>query len=98
MAKFSEIVTRDKPVLVDFHATWCGPCKMMEPVIAQLKESFGEKIAIVKIDIDKNQALATQLGVRGVPTFMLYKDGKMVWRESGARPKYELESVIKSHL
>lgn len=98
MATFTELVSRDIPVLVDFHATWCGPCKMMEPVITRLKENFGSRIAIIKIDIDKNQALAGQLGVRGVPTFMLYKNGKVVWRESGARPFHELETVINSNI
>jgi thioredoxin 1 len=98
MASFSELVDKEIPVLVDFHATWCGPCKMMEPVIAQLKQKFGEKLSIIKIDVDRNQPLAGKLGVRGVPTLILYKKGKQVWRESGARPLHELESVVNSHL
>ncbi len=98
MAAFSELVNKKTPVLVDFHATWCGPCKMMEPVIKELKSKFGDKLSVIKIDIDKNQELAGKLGVRGVPTFILYKSGKPVWRESGARPIHELESAVNSIL
>ncbi len=98
MASFSELVTKDHPVLVDFHATWCGPCKMMEPVVRQLKQKFGEKLSVIKIDVDRNQELAGKLGVRGVPTFILFVNGAQVWRESGARPLNELESVVNSHL
>ncbi len=98
MASFSELVNKKTPVLVDFHASWCGPCKMMEPVVKQLKEKFGDKLSVIKIDVDRNQALAGKLGVRGVPTFILYKEGQPVWRESGARPLHELESVVNSHL
>ena len=98
MAAFSELINKDIPVLVDFHATWCGPCKMMEPVIKELKGKFGDKLSVIKIDIDKNQELAGKLGVRGVPTFILYKEGKLVWRASGARPIHELESAVNSSL
>lgn len=98
MASFKELVNKDIPVLVDFHATWCGPCKMMEPVIRQLKQKFGNKLSVIKIDVDRNQPLAGELGVRGVPTFILFKNGKPVWRESGARPLHELETVVNSHL
>ena len=94
MAKFSELINKDKPVLVDFYATWCGPCKMMEPILHELKEKVGDKASIIKIDVDKNQNLAAQLGVRGVPTLMIYKNGEVKWRDSGVRQVAELERII----
>lgn len=97
MAKFFELVNQDKPVLVDFYATWCGPCKMMEPILKELKEKVGDKASVIKIDVDKNQALAGKLGVRGVPTLILYKNGKIVWRDSGVRQVSELEGLISQN-
>lgn len=94
MAKFSELINKDKPVLVDFYATWCGPCKMMEPILHELKDKVGDKASIIKIDVDKNQNLAAQLGVRGVPTLLLYKNGQVKWRDSGVRQVAELERLI----
>ncbi|PWG05627.1 thioredoxin [Polaribacter aquimarinus] len=96
MSNFSEIINQDKPVLVDFFATWCGPCQTMGPILKQVKDELEEKITIIKIDVDKNQALASKFQVRGVPTFVLYKNGKQVWRQSGLVQKNELVSVIKS--
>ena len=95
MSNFSEIINQDKPVLVDFFAEWCGPCKMMSPILKEVKDELGEKIAIIKIDVDKNQSLASQYQVRGVPTFVLYKAGNQVWRQSGMIQKRELISIIK---
>lgn len=97
MASFNEIVNQDKPVLVDFHATWCGPCKMMEPMIKELKSKVGDKAAVIKIDVDKNQSLAAKLRVQGVPTLMLYKEGKVVWRDSGVQSVRFLEDLINKH-
>lgn len=83
MSKFSSIINSDIPTLVDFHATWCGPCKAMSPVLDQLKHKKGNKIRILKIDVDKNQEIAAQFKVRSVPTFILFKSGKKLWRQSG---------------
>ncbi|MEH1006697.1 thioredoxin [Winogradskyella sp. ECml5-4] len=96
MSKFSEIINQDQPVLVDFFADWCGPCKMLSPILKQVKEAMGEDVSIIKIDVDKNQALASKYQVRGVPTMLLFKNGKQVWRQSGVLQKDEIINVIKS--
>tara|TARA_R110002050_G_scaffold3484_1_gene18369 strand:+ start:1186 stop:1482 length:297 start_codon:yes stop_codon:yes gene_type:complete len=96
MSKFSEIINQDKPVLVDFFAEWCGPCKTMSPILKEVKDVLGDEISIIKIDVDKNQALAAKYQVRGVPTFVLYKEGKQVWKQSGGVQKNDLIKIIKS--
>jgi len=83
MSKFKELINGDKPVLIDFYATWCGPCKSMSPVIDNVAKALKGKARVIKIDIDKNQELAQKLNIRGVPTFMIYQNGKIMWRESG---------------
>ena len=94
MGKFKDIVASETPTLVDFYATWCGPCKTMHPVLDSLKKDMGEKIRILKIDVDKNPAIADIYKIRGVPTFMLFKKGEVLWRESGAFPLQTLKSKI----
>ena len=94
MSKFSEIINQDQPVLVDFFADWCGPCKMLSPILKQVKDTLGEDVTIIKIDVDKNQALASKYQVRGVPTMLLFKNGKQVWRQSGVLQKDDLINVI----
>ncbi len=96
-SKFSEIINDDKPVLVDFFATWCGPCKTLGPILDSVKAEMGEAVKIIKIDVDKNQPLAAMYQVRGVPTLILFKKGKQVWRQSGVVQKQELVSVVTSH-
>jgi len=94
MGKFKDIVSSDTPTLVDFHATWCGPCKTMHPILDSLKKDMGEKITILKIDVDKNPAIAEQFKIRGVPTFILFQKGEVLWRESGAFPLQTLKGKI----
>lgn len=97
MDQFKELITNEKLVLVDFFATWCGPCKMMAPVLEDLKQRVGDKARIVKVDVDKNQSLAMEYGIQAVPTLILFSGGVEVWRQSGAMPVSALEDVMKSH-
>jgi len=97
MSKFSEIINQDKPVLIDFYAEWCGPCKMMSPILKDVKDSLGEAVSILKIDVDKNQPLAVKYQVKGVPTFMLFKNGKQLWRQSGVIQKEDLIQIINKN-
>jgi thioredoxin 1 len=94
MNAFQQLIQKDQPVLVDFFATWCGPCQMLAPILKQVKESLGERITIIKIDVDKNQAIAAQYQVRGVPTMLLFQNGKQLWRQSGVVSKDELVKII----
>lgn len=93
-SSFQTIISSSPTVLVDFYADWCGPCKTLAPILKDLKEELGDAIKIVKIDVDKNQPLAAKYQVRGVPTMILYKEGKQVWRQSGVVPKEQLKQVI----
>ena len=96
MSSFNEIIAVDKPVLIDFFAEWCGPCKMMPPILEQVKDELGDNVKIIKIDVDKNQNLAAKYQVRGVPTLMIFKNGKQVWKQSGVVQKQELVRLLKS--
>lgn len=98
MSDFNEIIASDKPTLVDFFATWCGPCKMQAPILEEVKNRIGDKGTIIKIDIDKNEQLAAQYRVQSVPTLILFKDGKAVWRTVGVQQADLLEAKIYEHL
>ena len=94
MEKLSDIIQSSQLTLVDFYATWCGPCRMMHPVLEQLKKELGVSSRIVKVDVDKNEAVAMQMRIQSVPTLMIFKEGEMKWRQSGAMPSSELKRVI----
>ena len=95
MSKFSDIINQDKVVLIDFFAEWCGPCKMMSPILKDVKDTLGDSITIIKIDVDKNEALASKYQVRGVPTLMLFKARKQLWRQSGLLQKNEIIKTVE---
>ena len=97
MADFKSLINSNKPVLVDFFATWCGPCKMMSPILDELKKEMGEEVIIIKVDVDKNPQAAQVYGVRGVPTLILFKEGEVKWKQSGVRQVAELKQVIKQY-
>ncbi len=91
---FKDIINGDKPVLLDFYADWCGPCKMMKPILEELRNMMGDRIRILKIDIDRNPAITTSLNISGVPTLILYQRGKMIWRQSGVVNAKQLQNII----
>ena len=98
MNKFQDIIAGDTPVLVDFFAEWCGPCKMKKPVLEELKKKMGNKIIILKIDIDKNISLSSEYRIQSVPTLVLWKQGEIIWRQSGALSLNELEQILSSYI
>ena len=98
MSSFQQILNDPKPVLIDFYAEWCGPCKMMPPILKELKEKMGETLRIIKIDVDKNQQIASKYQVRGVPTLMLMKEGSVLWKQSGVMDANSLNKTIQNYL
>ncbi|TNE77656.1 MAG: thioredoxin [Bacteroidetes bacterium] len=97
METFKDIITSQRPTLVDFYATWCGPCKSMAPILDQLKKEMGDQVRVIKIDVDRNPAVADKFKIRGVPTFILFKEGDVIWRQSGGIPLAQLISKIQPH-
>jgi len=98
METFQQIIQGDKPVLIDFYATWCGPCKTMSPIVESVGKEMQGQARVLKIDVDKNQALAQQYQIQAVPTFMIFKNGKMLWRKPGGADKMTLMREIRSYL
>ncbi|MEL6864997.1 MAG: thioredoxin [Bacteroidota bacterium] len=97
-SSFSQLINSEQPVLIDFHATWCGPCKMLAPILKEVAGHVEGQARIIKIDVDKNPTLASQLQVRGVPTLILYKNGEQLWRASGVQSAHQILDIIRPHL
>jgi thioredoxin 1 len=94
MATFNDVINSEKPVLVDFSAEWCGPCKMMTPILKQVKDDMKDAVTIIKVDVDKNPQAANAYQVQSVPTLVLFKKGKILWRQSGVVPAKNLQQII----
>lgn len=95
---FKDLIQGDKPVLVDFTAAWCGPCKMMAPILEQFSIEMGDRIKVIKVDVDKNQSASMAYQIQGVPTLILFQKGKIVWRQSGVVPAHQLRSIVNQFL
>ena len=95
---FTDVINSEKPVLVDFFAEWCGPCKMMPPILHEVKQALGDAVTILKVDVDKNNALAFQYGIQGVPTLIIFQKGEVKWRKSGMVAAKQLQSQLEQYL
>jgi len=98
MSKFNDIINGDKPVLLDFSAEWCQPCKMMGPILKDVSNQLGDKVRVLKIDVDKNPAIAQKWRISGVPTIMIFKQGKQLFRQSGVIPAEQLVGILRGHI
>lgn len=98
IAKFKSIINCKRPVLVDFYADWCGPCKQMPPILKQVKSELKENIKIIKVDVDRNPNIASKYQIRSIPTLMLFKDGELKWSGMGVRPAHEVKSIVEQYL
>lgn len=97
MASFVDYLNSDRPTLVDFYADWCGPCKMMAPVLHELSAEIGDRAKVIKVDVDKNPKVSVKYGIRSIPTLILFRKGQILWRHSGTASKEQLKSVIHQH-
>ena len=95
---FNKLIQSETPVLIDFYADWCAPCKMLSPILKDIKSELGDRLKVVKIDVDNNNAIAGKFQIRGIPTIMLFKEGKVLWRQSGVLPKDAILNAIENHL
>jgi thioredoxin 1 len=94
----NDVLQSGKPVLVDYWAEWCGPCKMIAPILAEVAQDYGDRLQVAKMNVDENSQVPGKLGIRGIPTLMLFKDGELVATKVGALPKAQLTAFIDSHL
>ena len=95
---FSDMINSDKPVLVDFYADWCGPCKMMPPILKEVKSNLGDQVKIIKIDSDKETQLSQKYQIRSIPTLIIFKNGKVLWKEAGVKQASELQTILKQYI
>jgi thioredoxin 1 len=95
---FDSIINDTRPVIVDFHALWCGPCKVQSPILSDIASEFGERVRVIKIDVDQNPGLASKYHIQGVPTVIIFKNGQLVWRQSGVVTKSQLIDLLKQHM
>jgi thioredoxin 1 len=95
---FNKLIDSEIPVLIDFHAEWCGPCKMQSPIVTQVAKELGTKVKVVKIDVDKNQAIASRFNIRGVPTIMIFKEGKIMYQQAGLTDKNRLIGLLEQYI
>ena len=98
MASFSELINSETPVLVDFYADWCGPCKTMSPIVEEIANRNKDKVKVIKVNTDKNPAASKAYGIQGIPTFILFQKGKILWRQSGAMPRHTMEGMLQPFL